>query len=604
MEPDSSLSHSIDGAKKHYSSLFFLPSLKRAILYIAILCLVVGLTAWIVEPSQGLIGGLTLGVFLFVLTLIADFAMSKLVLNRDPIFVLRRTLVLSVFSWAFWLLFIVIGVALSPFLGWIVWVKLSLLGFAAIITLRVIVFIATSPAATWRRAVSVLLQPLLCLVAFLLFWTRASNNIPSRILPFIFLAPLVALITGILFFYPVQSLGEKKYSLPSIALFKAFIINWVTDNNAPIEKILEDIGEDKAIDVNLLKFDSETTRAAIIVPLVHPGPFKNVGSSLLPSLLKKGFEEEFGCEACTPLGILGHELDLASQAQNHKVVSKILASARIKGEGNLASPFVRVTEGAAAASCQIFGDAAFLSFTLAPGTTEDLPQELGRIVEDEAGKYGLKQAIVVNTHNSITDVIDTDEHFEECRVAAAKCLKKTVAAATGKFLVGAASVFPKEFSLKSGMGTGGITATVVQVDKQKTAYIVIDGNNMISGLREKILASLSLAGFDESEVFTTDTHAVSAVITGQRGYHPVGEVMNHDLLIRYIIDVAKEAQANLEVCNVACLHLVVPGVRVIGEARLKSLTTFVDDAIKTIKRSLLPVFGLEGIVLILLLLFL
>ena len=43
------------------------------------------------------------------------------------------------------------------------------------------------------------------------------------------------------------------------------------------------------------------------------------------------------------------------------------------------------------------------------------------------------------------------------------------------------------------MGTGGITAIVVQVSKQKTAYVVIDGNNMISGLREKILAALTSA---------------------------------------------------------------------------------------------------------------
>ena len=64
------------------------------------------------------------------------------------------------------------------------------------------------------------------------------------------------------------------------------------------------------------------------------------------------------------------------------------------------------------------------------------------------------------------------------------------------------------------MGTGGITAIVVQVDKQKTAYVVIDGNNMISGLREKILAALTSVGFDESEVFTTDTHAVSALSLG------------------------------------------------------------------------------------------
>ena len=37
------------------------------------------------------------------------------------------------------------------------------------------------------------------------------------------------------------------------------------------------------------------------------------------------------------------------------------------------------------------------------------------------------------------------------------------------------------------MGTGGITAIVVEVEKQKTAYVIIDGNNMIPNLREKIL---------------------------------------------------------------------------------------------------------------------
>ena len=99
------------------------------------------------------------------------------------------------------------------------------------------------------------------------------------------------------------------------------------------------------------------------------------------------------------------------------------------------------------------------------------------------------------------------------------------------------------------MGAGGITATVVQVGKQKTAYVVIDGNNMISGLREKILAALTSLGFNESEVFTTDTHAVSALSSGRsmrRGYHPVGEAMSHELLIGYIIDVAKKAESNLE----------------------------------------------------------
>ena len=130
-------------------------------------------------------------------------------------------------------------------------------------------------------------------------------------------------------------------------------------------------------------------------------------------MLKHGFEKEFNCEACTPLGILGHELDLASQAQNNKIVSQVLSSAKFDAEADLASPFVRVTEGAARASCQIFGDTAFLSFTLAPETTEDLPQELGRIVDEEVVKHGLKNAIIVNAHNSINDIVDTQEHLDE-----------------------------------------------------------------------------------------------------------------------------------------------------------------------------------------------
>ena len=123
----------------------------------------------------------------------------------------------------------------------------------------------------------------------------------------------------------------------------------------------------------------------------------------MPSLLNERYEKEFGGNACVPLGILGHELDLASQAQNYKIVAQVIASAKFKSQAALASPLVRVTEGTATASCQIFGDTAFLSFSLAPKTTEDLPQELGRIVAEEAKKHGLKNAVVVNCHNSLTE---------------------------------------------------------------------------------------------------------------------------------------------------------------------------------------------------------
>jgi putative membrane protein len=601
MASDSSLNRSMDSATKHYSSMFFLPSYKTALVGVAALCIIaVSFSTFLLYPSMG---SLALGFSLFVIAYLSNIVVSKSLLRNDPIFSIRRTLGLSFACWLIWLFFIVLGVGLSFWFGLLIWVKLGLLGFAAVVTLRFLVFNATSSSAKWRQVLSVLLEPALSVVAFLVFWEVAiSNSFILGILPFVILSPVIGYVAVYLLLSSIDRFGKKNYSLHALPLFRAFLLNWVTDQNEPLEKHLEAMGGDADIEVTLLKFDASKPKAFIIAPQVHPGPFKNIGSSLLPSLLKREVEKEIGGTACVPLGLLGHELDLASQTQNYKIAAQVIASVKFECQAALASPLVRVTDGAATASCQIFGDTTFLSFSLAPKTTEDLPQELGRIVEDEAKKHGIQNAVVVNCHNCLTEVIDTAEHLDELQRAASLCLQKAVTLPTKTFRLGSATVFPTEFSLKAGMGPGGITATVVQVESQKTAYIVIDGNNMVPGLREKILEALTTQGFDVSEVFTTDTHAVTASITGRRGYHPVGEALDQTVLIRYIEEAAKTAEANLETCKAGFRTLIVPKVRVIGEERLKSVTTLVDKAIVKAKHIVFPIFGLEGLLLILLLL--
>ncbi len=600
---DKSLSNSMDSALKHYSAMFFLPPYKRALFVIAVICIgVVGLSTYAFFPTTvGLLNGLALGVSLFVITLFVDAVMSKVILRVDPIYILRRTVALSLFCWILWAFFVLLGVAFGLAFGISWWIKLSLLGFGAVLTLRLIVFVATSSSGTFRQVLSALLWPYLCIGGFMVFWSGASVGIINQVLPYLIITPFVGGLAVFLFLNMLDRLGKKVNGVPSLHLFRAFMLNWVVALNAPLETLLEKMGENEDIEVTMIKFDASKPKAAIIVPLVHPGPFKNIGSSLLPSLLKQGFEEKYGCQTCTPLGILGHELDLASQAQNHKIINQVIEAAKFDASDNVASPFVTVKEGLATASCQIFGKTALLSFTLSPKTTEDLPQELGRIVREEAQKYGLNCAIVVNSHNSLDDVIDTVEHLDELRTAASKCLQKAVAMPTKPFMVGSATVYPKEFTLKQGMGTGGITAIVVQVEQQKTAYIVIDGNNMISGLREKILPAITAAGFEANEVFTTDTHAVSALVTGRRGYHPVGEVMDHTILTNHLINAAKAAAANLETSRSGCMQLVVPQVRVIGKARIESLSQLVDLALNRAKKVVVPIFAFEGLILILLL---
>lgn len=597
---EASLNQSIGKAQKHYSSLFVLPSLKAALVAITVICISTGITSSIFFQTYGgiLAGGL-LGVAILTLTCSSDLIISQLIL-KNSIFVFRRTLILSLFSWVFWFLFILLSVLLVDLFGLSGWVKMCLLGFSFVLTLRTIVFFATTSTTFVRRLISILLQPVACIIPFVLFWSTL-NIAQISFLPFLIVSPVISIGFGYLFLNLLDRIGKKEYGFPSMALFQAFMLNWVTSENAPLESYLEELGEDTDVEVSLLKFDALKTKAAIIVPLVHPGPFKNIGSSLLPSLLKHAFEKAYGGDICVPLGLLGHERNAASQKQNQKIINSIIESATFSVSTLAATPFVQVRESFVTVSCQLFGRTALLSFTLAPKTTEDLPQELNTIVQEEAKKLGLDASILINAHNSLTDTTEIEASMETLITAACKCLKMAISLQSSSFEIGASTIYPKDFTLKEGMGAGGITALIVKVGKEKNFYIVIDGNNMISGLREKIISSLVMNGFSNGEVFTTDTHAVSALVQGRRGYHPVGEAMNQEALISHIKDCAQRAESNLEICKAGFSHIIIPKIRVMGERSLEPLTLLVDKSIKKAKKIVTPLFGIEALLLILLL---
>jgi putative membrane protein len=195
------------------------------------------------------------------------------------------------------------------------------------------------------------------------------------------------------------------------------------------------------------------------------------------------------------------------------------------------------------------------------------------------------------------------ETLEALEMVGANCLKKATSLEQLPFEVGAATLIPKEFSLREGMGPGGITVVIVKVGRQKTAYVVIDGNNMVSGLRENILSALDSIGVSEGEVFTTDTHSVNAVILGNRGYHPIGEAIPHDTLIGYVKEAVLAATANLEPVKAASSSITVPGVKVIGETQLEALCILIDKTLQKAKKTIIPIIALSGLFLMLILMF-
>ncbi len=595
----------IDKTVKRYSYLFSLPSHGNILLLLLAFSLLNGVMLAVAQPSSLPLGyslatALILGTLLFVLTVVADFTVHSFSLREDMIFNLRRCSALSMYSVMLWLCFIVLGALTNAYLqGY--WFKLFLVGFSVVLALRLMVLSAVSFARSGKILFYSVLLPVLYVIPVAVYGYYVVGKTLFDVSTALFFSSSLAIIVGatVLFMYSVNHVGVKLFGVESFSVLKAFLINWTEDLNEPFEKFFERFGLERDIKISTLAFKTRgQIKSVMVVPAFHPGPFKNVGSSNLPYAIQTTLERQLpNCVVAVPHGLSGHDLDLASQAQNRLVLNSLRTLTDFSGYGSTATPFVRVKRNGASVGCQIFDNCAFVTFTLAPDTMEDLPPDLDTLILAKAQNLKLATAISVDAHNSIQGKFDIEKVISPLKDAAIACLEKASAQKFYSLQVGVTKVTPTEFGLPEGMGAGGIVVTVIKVGEQKTAYVTIDGNNMISGLREKILAALSELGLDDGEVFTTDTHAVNAVVLEARGYHPVGEAMNHDVLIGYIKSAATQALSNLEPVEAAWHTDTVQNVKVIGEKQLETMCKLVDQAVQTAKQSAVSIFPLASILL-------
>jgi len=390
-----SLEYSIERAVKHYSSLFVLPSYRRIALLTILLCVTSSILMLSLIAETRIVLSLQFGMLLFSLSAVSDLILRRVFLEQDPIYNLRRCAALSMFSLLLWFGFIFIGSLLTRFISWGFWFDLFAIGFAAVCILRLIVLSSTSFVSYLKMLGASLAQPTLCLVSMFYVASFRSYALENVLIAGFFpISIVVSILTAHAFISSVNDLGMKAFQTPTTMILKAFLANWMEDLTAPIESIFERFGKEKTIGFSLLGFEAQgNIKSVVVVPSFHPGPFRNVGSSLLPFMIQEALERKFCCVAAVPHGLFGHEFDLSSQQQNQKVLEGVLGSADFVRYASGATGFVRVQEGVASASCQIFGDCALLTLTLAPETTEDFPQEIGDFILGEAGKLGLAHTL-------------------------------------------------------------------------------------------------------------------------------------------------------------------------------------------------------------------
>jgi len=522
------------------------PSLKRVLLEAFLVPTIgSGLSLLIAARSLDAFAfGCVLGAAVFSIpSILTESLLSRFVLKDDPLFYLRRCIALSLVVNSVWVAFLIAGSIPSTPLPSLP-VKPFLLGLMCSSSLRIFGVLTLSDSGLLRKVIASIAQPVACLaVAFPVLKIPQAETVIALMLT----AVISSILTHFLLAH-IERTGKRVLGAPILSLFRSFLLVFLDMKNEPLEMHLEKLGIVENVKVTSLTFRrarDSTTKATIVVPGFHPGPFLNVGSSVLPTLIQDMVEDETKGVVMVPHGVSGHENNVASQAENRKILQLIKHLLTNGRSATTATKMIRSSHGTASGTGQIFGGCGLVTLTMSPKDMEDIPTEVSSSLRDHLGE--LEEMALVDSHNCIDELSPMVPADTRDLIASGRdSLQLAMRTKQEPFKVGAGKVLLREFSLDQGIGLGGIVTVVMNIGGENSAYITIDGNNMKKGLRERILETANNLGITEAEVMTTDSHMVSGRISSRLGYHPVGEAIDNDLLLSRVESTIQDALRTLE----------------------------------------------------------
>ena len=333
----------------------------------------------------------------------------------------------------------------------------------------------------------------------------------------------------------------------SVLDFLRGFVGHIAEGTRELEDFFEQLGEEAMVPVTVLAFrrDDGTEKARFVLPMIHPGPMGDIGGGNLPKRIATRSEGL----AFPPHATAGHDFNLVTEREVDTIVETAArAHARIEYT-NTATPTTRTESGEAKVLGQAFGDAALLVSTYAPAFADDVDYAVGLSAMAEARGGGLKEVMLIDAHNcnnglageDLGHVVPGSERSFDLIQAAEAAGQELSTAEQHPFRLGTAWE-RTEWTPQEGIGPLGVRVAVIEVGNQRTGYVLVDGNNMEPGLRDRLVAALTALGLDQIEVMTTDTHIVNTV----KSTNQVGDAISEDDLVALVEDLVERAVADLE----------------------------------------------------------
>ncbi len=391
--------------------------------------------------------------------------------------------------------------------------------------------------------------------------------------PFLALAVLVHIVFGAGFLVLIWIIDRpiyRAFHVRGLSFLNAFIAH-LTDGSKAMEDFFREIGEEVYIPQVSLFFRQENDGEPLTftVPNVHPGPMGEIGGGNLPKFLN----EAFPGEVMVPHGAATHDFNLVSETEIEKIVQAIRETEQnLSYQGDASRP-ERVTVGSVQVLFQRFGNSLLLVSTRSPQKTEDLDYSIGATIMAE-GHRVCPNIAFVDAHNCMTGDLASVQAASLTASEYIAAGKQAIEAFPGltlfPFRIGI-SHLALPYSRDEGFGSQGLQVFVVEAGGSRTAYVLIDGNNILAGTRE-VLRDRVLSLVDEAEIMTTDSHVVNTV----SGKNPVGLRVPAEDLFPYLDEAVSLAVADLKPAEVAGSTACCRKVVVFGSNRTAQMASTVN----------------------------
>jgi putative membrane protein len=569
-----------------------LPETHISVFIIVFLSFITGLIAFLIEPQadsnilSNIVYGGSAGFLIFGLMSIMAGAITPTLLRvvEGRRMKMKQSMFLALLAMIIVAIIYVLGSLVSHFSIYNYTIDSVIYGCAIVFAFRTIVIWGTSNIRLLASVVVASTQPalILSMVMVIVFLTSITTNLGEfniiAVLFKIIIASIILVLAIFSFVVVIESPMRKNLGVGGLELLSLFISH-LSEGSQAMESIFDDMGESITTLVGILSFKGENGLKAIFLsPCVHPGPVGDIGGGNMPTTLANRFD----AFTMVSHGPSTHDFNPVASKEIVKIENVIKDSLNDMDYSEYASEFQRVKYQGAKIGTQFFGNNLVLLATFSPKGFDDIDFGVGLAVMNAAkGSTCSDNVLMVDCHNSFKGdggrILPGNKEVFELLGAVEKLGKNEDKQV---IRLGCSSDPLDDMSKEQGVGQSGVKVMVVEVGgNQKTAYILLDANNMVIGFREKIIKSVKSLGLDCGEVMTTDTHYVNTL---SGGHNPVGVKMQ-DEIINAIIKCTKNAIDDLEPVKAGVKVAEIDDIKTLGPTHATELVTTISSIVAVSK---------------------